>query len=65
MDFAYTFTFEETDGVAGFLLANGALNDSDTLEIRKELIQNDKIELSLFCQENCLLQQISVLLFGY
>ena len=25
-------------------LANGALNDSDTLEIRKELIQNDKIE---------------------
>ena len=35
---------KKTDGVAGFLLANGALNDSDTLEIRKELIQNDKIE---------------------
>ena len=33
-----------TDGVAGFLLANGALNDSDTLEIRKKLIQNDKVE---------------------
>lgn len=33
-----------TDGVAGFLLANGALNDSDTLEIRKRLIQNDKVE---------------------
>ena len=32
------------DGVAGFLLANGALNDKDTLEIRKKLIQNDKIE---------------------
>lgn len=32
------------DGVAGFLLANGALNDSDTLEIRKKLIENDKIE---------------------
>lgn len=32
------------DGVAGFLLANGALNDSDTLEIRKRLIQNDKVE---------------------
>lgn len=32
------------DGVAGFLLANGALNDSDTVEIRKKLIQNDKIE---------------------
>lgn len=32
------------DGVAGFLLANGALNDSDTMEIRKKLIQNDKVE---------------------
>ena len=32
------------DGVAGFLLSNGALNDSDTLEIRKKLIQNDKLE---------------------
>lgn len=31
-------------GVAGFLLANGALNDSDTLEIRKRLIKNDKVE---------------------
>ncbi len=32
------------DGVAGFLLANGALGDSDTLEIRKKLIQKDKVE---------------------
>ena len=32
------------DGVAGFLLANGALNDSDTLTIRQKLIENDKIE---------------------
>lgn len=32
------------DGIAGFLLANGALNDSDTLEIRKKLIKNDKVE---------------------
>ncbi len=32
------------DGVAGFLLANGALNDSDTLSIRRKLIENDKIE---------------------
>lgn len=32
------------DGVAGFLLANGALGDGDTLEIRKRLIQNDKVE---------------------
>ena len=31
-------------GVAGFLLANGALGDSDTVEIRKKLIQNDKVE---------------------
>ena len=33
-----------SNGVAGFLLANGALNDSDTLQIRKKLIQNDKVE---------------------
>lgn len=32
------------NGVAGFLLANGALNDSDTLAIRKKLIENDKVE---------------------
>lgn len=32
------------DGVAGFLLANGALGDSDTADIRKELIKNDKVE---------------------
>lgn len=31
-------------GVAGFLLANGALNDSDTLYIRKKLIEKDKVE---------------------
>ena len=35
---------KKTSGVAGFLLANGALNDSDTLEIRKKLIQKDKVE---------------------
>ncbi|MCM1044951.1 MAG: SAM-dependent methyltransferase [Candidatus Gastranaerophilales bacterium] len=35
---------KKMDGVAGFLLANGALNDSDTLEIRKKLIQRDKVE---------------------
>lgn len=35
---------KKSNGVAGFLLANGALNDSDTLEIRKKLIQNDKVE---------------------
>ena len=31
-------------GVAGFLLANGALGDSDTVEIRKKLIEKDKVE---------------------
>ncbi len=35
---------KKTDGVAGFLLANGALNDSDTLTIRQKLIENDKVE---------------------
>lgn len=31
-------------GIAGFLLANGALNDMDEYEIRKQLLLNDKIE---------------------
>ena len=31
-------------GRAGFLLANGALNDEDAYNIRKQLIENDKIE---------------------
>ena len=35
---------KKADGVAGFLLANGALNDSDTLSIRRKLIENDKVE---------------------
>ena len=34
----------KADGVAGFLLANGALNDSDTSDIRRKLIENDKVE---------------------
>ena len=32
------------DGVAGFLLANGALGDMDTVSIREKLIRNDKVE---------------------
>ena len=45
MDPPHSFPFESAQGgVAGFLLANGALGDSDTLEIRKKLIQNDKVE---------------------
>ena len=31
-------------GVAGFLLANGALGDTDALNIRRKLIENDKVE---------------------
>ena len=31
-------------GIAGFLLANGALNDPNELENRKRLVDNDKIE---------------------
>jgi len=34
-----------TNGIAGFLLANGALNaDGEELAIRKQLIENDKVE---------------------
>ena len=32
------------NGVAGFLLANGALGDGDTQPIRQKLIENDKVE---------------------
>ncbi len=32
------------NGVAGFLLANGALGDSDTVRIRQKLIENDAVE---------------------
>ena len=35
---------DTTRGVAGFLLANGALNDPDTYNIRKKLLENDKVE---------------------
>ncbi len=35
---------KKDSGVAGFLLANGALNDDVALEIRKKLIEKDKVE---------------------
>ncbi len=38
------YHLKKESGVAGFLLANGALNDGDTVEIRKKLIKNDKVE---------------------
>ncbi len=31
-------------GIAGFLLANGALNDADDAQIREQLIKKDKVE---------------------
>ena len=37
------------NGVAGFLLANGALGDSDTLEIRKNLIKSNNVEAIIIC----------------
>ena len=40
------------NGVAGFLLANGALDDSDTLAIRKKLIENDKVEAIIVLPRN-------------
>lgn len=52
------------DGVAGFLLANGALGDSDTLEIRKKLIQNDKVEaIIILSRELFITTDISVTLW--
>lgn len=39
-------------GMAGFLLANGALDDSDTLAIRQKLIENDKVEAIIVLPRN-------------
>ena len=55
-----------SNGVAGFLLANGALNDndSDSLAIRQKLIQNDKIEaIIVFPRELFITTDISVTLW--
>ena len=38
------YHLDQTKGIAGFLLSNGALDDEDTVEIRHQLIKNDKIE---------------------
>lgn len=43
---------EAHNGMAGFLLANGALDDSDTVGIRSKLIQNDKIEAIIVLPRN-------------
>lgn len=39
-------------GVGGFLLANGALDDSDTKAIRQKLIENDKVEAIIVLPRN-------------
>lgn len=39
-------------GVAGFLLANGALDDSDTLSIRRKLLEKDKVEAIIVLPRN-------------
>ena len=41
-----------TKGIAGFLLANGALDDSDTKDIREKLIRNDKVEAIIVLPRN-------------
>ena len=41
-----------TRGIAGFLLANGALGDDDTVTIRRKLIKNDKVEAIVVLPRN-------------
>lgn len=52
------------NGVAGFLLANGALGDSDTVEIRKNLIKSNNVEAIIICpREMFFYTEISVTLW--
>ena len=52
------------NGVAGFLLANGALGDSDTLAIREKLIRDDKVEaIIILPRELFIITDISVTLW--
>lgn len=51
-------------GVAGFLLANGALGDTDALKIRRKLIENDKVEaIIVLPRELFITTEISVTLW--
>lgn len=43
---------EVTHGIAGFLLANGALSDDDSVNIRQKLIENDKVEAIIVLPRN-------------
>ena len=38
------YHLDQTEGIAGFLLSNGALEDEDTVSIRENLITKDKVE---------------------
>ncbi len=53
-----------TDGIAGFLLANGALSSPEELAIRTQLIENDKVEaIIVLPREMFYLTDISVTLW--
>jgi type I restriction enzyme M protein len=41
-----------TNGIAGFLLANGALGDPDTKNIRKKMIENNLVEAIIVLPRN-------------
>lgn len=38
------YHLDQTEGIAGFLLSNGALEDEDTVAIREKLVDKDKVE---------------------
>lgn len=59
----HMLSHSKPDGVARFLLANGALNDSDTLSIRQKLIENDKVEAIVLPRELFITTDISVTLW--
>jgi type I restriction enzyme M protein len=49
-----------TNGIAGFLLANGALNSPGVeADIRKQLVDNDKVEAIIVYPERCSIPRTS------
>lgn len=55
---------DTSDGIAGFLLANGALGSPEEYEIRRNLIENDKVEaIFILPREMFYLTDISVTLW--
>lgn len=54
------------NGVAGFVLANGALSGGgEEAKIRQKMIEITWLKLLLFCLEICFIRQILVLLCGF